>query len=534
MATLTYRLNTSQTSFPFISTMFGRSILQRNREDSNLPLGRPMSELNDDRDIGLPSIIYMHNMMPTSQGFMGVEYKIAQESIGPVLAYIEVTGTLGDKDIIFIQSGKIRVFSSGAMQPYQLIDLDLYSTVATVKGKTAIFSTKHKKLYYYNQFSKLLEEVTPKGLVLHDIIGVTSLGPHLILYSTVTLYRSSVYDLLDFTPSLSNVSGSDLILDQTTHIIRIVENALGLFIYTKSECIAATLTGDTAFPIQYRVLENFEGVRNFYDIEGSIFPNIVTTPSGIFSVGKDVNPTLMDAYEFLSNNILEEYVGDTGEQVLNAAQDWFGPDTTLVNTSSGFVGLLQFRTKFPIKYSVKVIDYRYLCVSYGLGDSNSYNWIIFQDLYMKRWGKLRIPHTHLIQFTPSSLDTGIGIGIITTNGTIVYPTNDCGDFDVGGCCADTDNSPVAIYARLESVRGSYVTLESVTADFVVEPVIELQLLNSINGHTWDSYNYPKLVASYRGHRKWASRITGLGLGFILKGRFNLSTIQVTINSGGVR
>ena len=77
MPSINYRLNTSQTAFPFISTMFGRSILQRNREDSNLPLGRPMSELNDDRDIGIPSIIYMHNVMPTSQGFSGVEYKIA-------------------------------------------------------------------------------------------------------------------------------------------------------------------------------------------------------------------------------------------------------------------------------------------------------------------------------------------------------------------------------------------------------------------------------------------------------------------------
>ena len=34
--------------------------------------------------------------------------------------------------------------------------------------------------------------------------------------------------------------------------------------------------------------------------------------------------------------------------------------------------------------------------------------------------------------------------------------------------------------------------------------------------------------------RFASRLTGLGLGFILKGRFNLTTIQITANSGGVR
>ena len=105
-----------------------------------------MSELNDDRDIGLPSIIYMHNVMPTSQGFSGVEYKIAQQSIGAILDYRTITGELGDKDILFIQSGKIRIFSSGVMQPYQLVDLGLYSTVTTTKSKTAVFSTKHKKL----------------------------------------------------------------------------------------------------------------------------------------------------------------------------------------------------------------------------------------------------------------------------------------------------------------------------------------------------------------------------------------------------
>lgn len=493
-----------------------------------------MSELNDDRDIGLPSIIYMHNVMPTSQGFSGVEYKIAQQSIGPILDYRTITGELGDKDILFIQSGKIRIFSSGVMQPYQLVDLGLYSTVTTTKGKTAVFSTKHKKLYYYNQFLKILEEVTPNGLTLKDIIGVTSLGTHLILYSTDTLYRSSVYDLLEYAPSLNNAAGSDLISAKTTDIIRIAETANGLLIYTKSECLQAALTGEFAFPIQYRLVENFDGIRNFYDVEDSVFPNIVSTPSGIFSVGKDVAPALMDAYEFLSGNVLEEYVGDTGDKLVNAAQEWFGPDTQLVSGTSGFLGLMQFRTKFPIKYAIKLIDYRYLCVSYGLGDTNSFQWIVFQDLHMKRWGKLRIPHTHVIQFTPSSLDMGIGLGIVTTNGTIVYPTSDCGDFEVGGCCADTDNSPIVIYARLESTRGSYITLESVTADFVTEPVVELQLLNSINGHTWDAYSYPRLIASYRGHRKWASRLTGLGLGFILKGRCNLTTIQITANSGGVR
>ena len=534
MPSINYRLNTSQTSFPFISTMFGRSILQRNREDSNLPLGRPMSELNDDRDIGLPSIIYMHNVMPTSQGFSGVEYKIAQQSMGPVVDYHTITGEVGDKDILFIQPGRVRIFASGIMQESQEVDIGAYSTVTTVKGQTVVFSTAHKKLYYYNQFTKTLDEVTPTGLILKDIIGVASLSTHLILYSTNTLYRSSVYDSLEFTPALSSAAGSDLITDRTTDIIRITETANGLLIYTKSECIAAALTGEYSFPIQYRILENFDGIRNFYAVDSSVFPNIVSTPSGIFSVGKDVAPTLMDAYEFLSSNVLEEYVGDTGDKLLNAAQEWFGPDTQLISETSGFLGLMQFRTKFPIKYAIRLIDYRYLCISYGLGDSPSFQWIIFQDLHMKRWGKLRILHTHTIQFAPSSLDTGIGLGIITTDGTIVYPTSDCGDFEVDGCCGDTNNSPIVIYARLESTRGSYITLEAVTADFVTEPVVELQLLNSLNGHTWDAYAYPKLIASYRGHRKWASRLTGLGMGFILKGRFNLTTIQITANSGGVR
>lgn len=126
-------------------------------------------------------------------------------------------------------------------------------------------------------------------------------------------------------------------------------------------------------------MENFDGIRNFYDVEDSVFPNIVSTPSGIFSVGKDVAPALMDAYEFLSGNVLEEYVGDTGDKLVNAAQEWFGPDTQLVSGTSGFLGLMQFRTKFPIKYAIKLIDYRYLCVSYGLGDTNSFQWIVFQD-----------------------------------------------------------------------------------------------------------------------------------------------------------
>ena len=93
------RLSTTTTSFPWVSTEFGPSTIQRQPADQFLQLGRPADGIQDDRDLGVPSIIYGHNFMPTLLGVKSVQYKKLGDQLG---AFNEVHKVVSKTEIGYL------------------------------------------------------------------------------------------------------------------------------------------------------------------------------------------------------------------------------------------------------------------------------------------------------------------------------------------------------------------------------------------------------------------------------------------------
>ena len=73
MAQITYRANLSAKSFPFISDNWGRTVIVPQYDNT---FNRELSSQEDsDRDVGIPQAYYMHNVMPTAQGFQSVGWR---------------------------------------------------------------------------------------------------------------------------------------------------------------------------------------------------------------------------------------------------------------------------------------------------------------------------------------------------------------------------------------------------------------------------------------------------------------------------
>jgi hypothetical protein len=67
MSQITYRGNLASATWPLISALFGRSVIVGG-PDQNF-IRQLYSPEDPDKDIGVPQIYYLHNVLPTSSGF---------------------------------------------------------------------------------------------------------------------------------------------------------------------------------------------------------------------------------------------------------------------------------------------------------------------------------------------------------------------------------------------------------------------------------------------------------------------------------
>lgn len=526
------RLSTTVTSFPWISTEFGASTIQRQPADSFLQLGRPSDGIQDDRDLGIPSIIYAHNVMPTLMGVKSVQYKTLGSPLG---AFYEVHKVINGSETgyLFIASDKymLHLYGEVTTVPIALGTV----TVASHRGVTYVYSAKRSTLYKVVG-GKLLP-VEAIGVTLSDVIGVASCGPHLVLYSVDTIVRSSIEDPLDFTPSLATNSGAFSISGQQGHIVTILSQTQNsATVFTTAEAISMTVAGSSASPFKFDRIPGVPGVPSADKILGSSQIALKTSQGYIAPDGKST-PVAPDVWQFLTGSLVEDYIGSTGLHKINAASSYYSVDPDDVQECAVAAPvhdseLIVYRLLKPLRHELTIVAERWYCFSYGFGCSTVYNWVVVYDTQLRRWGKLRIRHIKVLDFQPSSELSPLGIVIVSPEGQLLTLVEDCGDWDGGHGEVDS----VVLYGRLEHVRGRDLTVFGVSYSTSYEPSTGnyLKVLNSLNGVTVHETILPKAVAHFTGHKEFRCRVTGKGVAFAICGSFNLTSVEVEVTPGGYR
>ena len=314
-----------------------------------------------------PSIAYMHNMMASKEGVDSVGY------LQVAIPYDPVSISFSDVRVIF-GSARTRLYlafnTDGAIyvlkesDGFWMILSETFSgniedvTVATVNGISYIYYSQ-LKCVTYNEATEALDDVTLTGINLTDTLGVVASYGYLIVYTAFALAWSSTVSPTDFTPSATTGAGGGNVAGIGGEILFCVRNSLGFLIYTETNAIAATYTGNVKYPFKYREIDNSKGGVSLDTIayEANSAEQYVYSKAGLQSVtSQRATNILPEVTDFLAGKRFED----------------FNEITKAFTTTDLTTTMLK---------KVKFIASRYLVVSYGI---TSFTHALVYDTALKR------------------------------------------------------------------------------------------------------------------------------------------------------
>ena len=376
MAQIPFRCNLSAASWPFVTEFGGRTVVIA-QYDQNFARQQQFSGADTDRDIGVPQAYYLHNCLPTGNGFQAVAYrKVVPAPVASPVTDLDVMIPIKDPDehkgyVAFSKTGRAFMIISGDSQWTEITSqLGGWSggpvSFAYANGFTYIDLKLHN-VYKVDVLNHQLNAVALAGLTSNLIQGICASSNYLVAWDNTTVYWSSASNPEDFVPSLTTGAGSGTPQDINGVIIAILPTSSGFAIYTTTNIIIASYSGNIRYPWIFRQAPNSGGIQDIEhvttDADGGT--NYAWTSSGLLKVSpQGCQPVFPDATDFLAGRIFEDYDFDT---------DVFS--TTYLQA--------------PLLIKLQFIGSRYLCISYGV---EMLTHVLVYDVAFKRWGKLKVPH----------------------------------------------------------------------------------------------------------------------------------------------
>lgn len=525
----TFRLNNTAATFPLVSTFFGRSTLTRAPEDSNYIITNAYSGAQADRDIGIPMPLYMHNVMPTTQGLTSVGYKqVAPPTEG---AFHEATILRTSEDSRFIFCG-----SSG-----RLLDRstnEWKSAGAPIAGLTKAYL--HKKTYLCNPGVGLLAfseqsgsmyYVSLQGIDTRMLLGVTQANNYLVAYTKDTIYWSHVLNAEDMLPSLETTAGSEIPLAIRGQIVCCLPTQDGFNIYTTANMVAAKYSNNVRFPFVFTEIAGSGGVTEPRHVtsDSNSDTQFAWTTQGLQAIGgKDAKAVFPEITDFLTGHLFEEYIGPTGMVgYSNISQQWSSESQSWGDWPIGENNLRQFYWNGELKKRLTLIANRWLVVSYGFAN---FGWALVYDQALKRWGKLRIAHTDCFELSTTrgqvvDQEANHQLAFLQQDGRVLVA-----NFEQRTIAEDS----VLIFGRLQHTRGKVLTIHSFEVENGRPGKMDLTLLTSLDGKNWLPDKQAITQIATENLTKWLVRTTGINHCFKLVGTFDIVTLQGSCTVGGGR
>jgi hypothetical protein len=545
---ISIRTNLAEAIFPFESSLQGRSIIFAGQDENYNYLdemGEPV------RDRGIPVALYMHNVMPTAQGYQSVGYEqqivtnLSGASLDDIVtllyanpeAVVLFSPSLGNN---YIYSANTNTWVSTNPQAAGVINASTMVTYAYVDGVT-YFCYEGVGVFKFNPTTLAIDTVTLTGLVIGNIKGICSAYGYLIAWTDTTIYWSAAEDPTTFTPSLITGAGSQGVQSASGAINFCAPIAGGFMIYCQRNTVGATYTGNINFPFSFREVAGSGGCADPKDC--TFFSNqsdhFAWTSAGIQALNlSSANNVFPEATEFLEKLIFEDF-----------------DETTNLLTQSYLTT--------PLYTALSLIANRYLVISYGT-NLGKYTHALVYDLTLSRWGKLKYPHVRCFEFqrvnpygtltyallsttyysdlsstTYGQLSTGLANNYDIADKNIAF-MDSLGnvftvDFDLSESLADG----VLIMGKYQYVRDKMMIHQFTEVENVVPTnVFSAYVIPTLDGKTFKS---PVLMSTgvsvlSQGElvAKYGARVVGRNLSILFKGAFNMVSFQLGFTLGGNR
>lgn len=489
------------TEFPFVSSLFGRTVII-GQADQNAT--REIS-----KDSGLPQAYYLHNVLPTPLGFGAVGYETQSGSTSSLTGITDVHvvyGTDGarayicrsDQGIgVYQLPGRVFTLLLPLAAPYNSSPV----TTAIVNGKCYFYVSGYG-CYTYEPTTNALTTVTLLGLVASEILGVCAANGYLIAYSATYVVWSSTINPEDFVPSLLTGAGGGSVQNIKGDIVTVLPTNTGLAIFSTTNAVATIYQGNQRYPYEYVEITGSGGVAGSeyvtYDTNtGNLF---AYTTFGLQRITSRVAELVFpDATDFLAGQIFEDF-----------------NETALTFTQTDLTSALQKK--------LSLISARYLVISYGV---TSLTHAIVYDLAQRRWGKLKITHSDCFEYV--LLDQTISdipkksIAFTTSAGVVSTVNTDQKSASRNG---------VLLLGKFQYIRSRLMTLQNVS----VENIEASWTCTCHDFYTRDGANFQTPVA-FAGTQVGKSKsFAGLQVGYnhsvLLKGAFSANTLILVFSLHG--
>jgi hypothetical protein len=552
MATQKFRGALRSASFPLVSTMQGRTVVQAQldlgtQRQQRTPAGGAEAAISDP---DIPQILYCENVIPTGEGYMSVKF---------VETLVGIPGSSAFDSVINLRDSDERTFpyspAGGLNYIFKAATNSWISTNpntalagrtitrAFVNGRTFIcFSGMG--VYEYDSGTDALVHLTLIGLTDAAVSGIGGSSNYLLAYDTTTIYWSSLINPLDFVPSLITGAGFAVPQDVRGNITAILGTNGGFVIYTPVNAVAAVFSNNSRSPFNYKEITNAGGVMSYEQVSSEQSSGIqyAWTSNGLQKITLQTSePVSGEVNDFLTGRVYEDYDRVTNRLILTQAPT----------------------TEFSIK--VAYISGRCLVLSYSVDGSGTYQYALLYDTTLKRWGKLKIEHVDCFAYRPPALvgdlsyddlvttgydDLGItaydglatgivtapaskrAIGFLSADGTVKVLVADYNK--------DTAEDGVIIFGKFQLIRARLFTLQ--TADFeggyadAVDgnSLVRATAMATLDGANMDVVADMKLLRATRFTHKFAKRITGTNVSIALDGSFALSSYLIEGEMDGDR
>jgi len=495
MAQRPYTINVKDVDFPLLSKNQGNTVI--NDVNSVLP-----------DSAGLPGISYCHNVMPSVEGIDSVAYKSTIAVISPAItSFSDVRVIYGSANtrlyLGLATNGASYILTAPAPSWTKLsftFSVGIEDvTIARVRGVSYIYQKKIG-CYVYNESTGTIDSVVLTSITASSVLGIVASSGYLITYDETSIAWSSVVTPLDFTPSPITGAGAGEIAGIGGKIQVIVPNSLGLLVYTDTNIVAATYTGNVQYPFKLREVSNSKGFSSLDLIgyESNLEDQFVYTKGGMQTVNsREALIILPEITDFLAGKYFEDFDEST-------------------NTFS-YITLTT-----TMKKKLKFIGARYLIISYGVTE---FTHALVYDTALKRLGKLKITHVDVFEYV------GIQKEISRENIAFVLKTGEVKTLDFSS--TNTTASGVVIFGKLQYVRNRFLALQTVGIKNVDSAAtFSLDDLYTVDGDTYINQAGVLITSSANKREYGFDNTQGINHSLVCSGRFNLTTIYILFTIGG--
>ena len=509
MADIPYRANLAAMAFPFLSDLSGRAVIVKQADQNYVAQITSKDDL--DKDIGIASLYYCHNVIATSSGYQAISYI---PLIAPLLT-VSFAGIFATLDSVVSKKAYIGYTAEGdfyyCSDPYY--SWTFFASLPTLAGKQVTLAYINGITYcyfatvgcYVFDFTTLnLVAVTLAGLVPTLILGIVAVQGYLLAWSSQAIAWSSLLDPKDFVPSLSTGAGGGAVQGAKGDLVCCVSHTIGLVIYTNQNAVAAPASGNSRYPFNFRELVASGGLASMglVTYDSNTGNHYAYTTSGLQLISLQQTQTVIpELTDYLAGAVFEDF---------DEVTDTF----TVTHLTS------------TLKKKISLVSDRYLIFSLGIVE---FTHALVYDLINKRWSKLKHTHVDVFEFALMTAET-----VETPRRSIAFLTK-TGQVDVVKIdTMDTESRGVILLGKYQYVRQRLVTLESAEVENVpVGGEFSVSDWYTLDGKT--PIKKPSTAIEASGLvRKVGFHATGINHSLLFKGSFNIVSLVLSFHVHGSR